>query len=68
MSGLIERKVSEDALDYVDFSAAGDQAFGEYRCAECGYGVTIRTALPSCPMCGGASWEASGRSELDRLS
>jgi rubrerythrin len=69
---LIEREVSEDAfvsaLDYVVFNAAGDQAFGEYRCAECGYGVTIRTALPSCPMCGGGSWEASGRSELDRLS
>jgi rubrerythrin len=69
---LIEREVSEEALvgalDDVVFSAAGDPAFGEYRCAECGYGVTIRTALPFCPMCGGGSWEASGRHELDRHS
>jgi hypothetical protein len=69
---LIEREVSDDALlgalDYVVFRAAGDQAFGEYRCAECGYGVTIRSTLPFCPMCGGGSWEASGRRELDRLS
>ena len=51
----------------MDFRAAGDQAFGEYRCAECGYGVTVRTTLPFCPMCGGESWEASGRRELDRF-
>ena len=69
--GTNEREASEDrllgSLDYVDFRAAGDQAFGEYRCAECGYGVTVRTALPFCPMCGGESWEASGRRELDRF-
>jgi rubrerythrin len=69
---LIEREVSEDALlgalDDVVFRAAGDEVFGEYRCAECGYGVTVRAALPFCPMCGGGSWEASGRRELDRLS
>jgi rubrerythrin len=69
---LIEREVSDDALigavDDVAFRAAGDQALGEYRCAECGYGVTIRSTLPFCPMCGGGSWEASGRRELDRLS
>jgi rubrerythrin len=68
---VIEREVSEGALagalDDIAFHAAGEQAFGEYRCAECGYGVTIRTALPFCPMCGGGSWEASGRRELDRL-
>lgn len=69
---MIERDLSDDALlgalDDVDFRAAGDQALGEYRCAECGYGVTIRSTLPFCPMCGGGSWEASGRRELDRLS
>jgi hypothetical protein len=69
---LIERELSDDALagplDFVVLSAAGERAFGEYRCAECGYGVTIRTTLPFCPMCGGGSWEPSGRRELDRLS
>jgi rubrerythrin len=30
---------------------AGARAKGEYRCAECGYGVTVYTELPRCPMC-----------------
>ncbi len=38
--------------------AAGDAADGAYACAECGYGVTLKTELPPCPMCGGGSWEA----------
>jgi hypothetical protein len=31
-------------------------AGGDYRCAECGYGVTVRRDLPRCPMCGMAAW------------
>lgn len=55
-------------LDYVPFTAAGAQADGEYRCAECGYGITVWTTLPRCPMCSGSSWERSGWGglELDR--
>jgi rubrerythrin len=37
--------------------AAGVKARGEYRCAGCGYGVTIYRKLPRCPMCGSGSWE-----------
>ena len=37
--------------------AAGMRAKGEYRCAGCGYGVTIFRELPRCPMCGSDSWE-----------
>jgi rubrerythrin len=36
---------------------AGVRAKGEYRCAGCGYGVTVYRELPRCPMCGSGSWE-----------
>lgn len=42
---------------YVELHAAGERARGEFRCSGCGYGVAIASALPTCPMCGGASWE-----------
>jgi rubrerythrin len=45
--------------DYIPFYAAGSHAKGQYRCAECGYGVTVHDELPTCPMCGGTSWELS---------
>jgi rubrerythrin len=32
-------------------------AAGRFRCAECGYGVVVRTVLPQCPMCRGLLWE-----------
>ena len=35
----------------------GMRAKGEFRCAECGYGVTVYRSLPSCPMCHGSQWE-----------
>ena len=58
-----ERQAAAGALpavaDYVAFHAAGELADGEFHCAECGYGVAVRTTLPMCPMCGGASWEPS---------
>jgi len=38
---------------------AGTAARGEFRCADCGYGVTIRRALPACPMCRGEDWDAA---------
>jgi rubrerythrin len=40
--------------------ATGRRTKGEFRCAECGYGVVVRTALPQCPMCRGLLWEADG--------
>ena len=42
------------------FHAAGDAVAGEFLCAECGYGVSVRSALPFCPMCRGSVWEEPG--------
>ncbi len=36
---------------------AGERAKGEYRCLDCGYGVTVYRELPRCPMCGANEWE-----------
>lgn len=47
--------------------AAGEQARGEYRCAECGYGVAVRVALPACPMCRGRVWEEIGGSSYGAI-
>jgi hypothetical protein len=46
-------------LQFVDFRTAGDEAPGEFRCADCGYGVIVQRVLPPCPMCGGGVWEPS---------
>jgi rubrerythrin len=53
---------------YVDLTAAGAAAVGEFRCAECGYGAIVRGRLPTCPMCGGTSWEHSSWSPFSRGS
>jgi rubrerythrin len=52
--------------DYVEFLEAGTHATGEFHCAGCGYGVTIHSELPRCPMCGGGEWEAVSWSPLSR--
>ena len=52
--------------DYVPFSAAGESAKGEFRCAECGYGITVCRELPVCPMCSGESWEPGSWSPFAR--
>jgi hypothetical protein len=55
---LHELSTSRTATDeYVPFWATGAPAKGEFHCSDCGYGVTIHTKLPRCPMCGGGSWE-----------
>jgi hypothetical protein len=36
---------------------AGVKASGEFRCVGCGYGISIYSKLPRCPMCGTESWE-----------
>ncbi len=43
--------------EFVQFWAAGASVKGEFHCSECGYGVAVYRALPTCPMCGGESWE-----------
>jgi rubrerythrin len=65
--GQIVNRVSEEAgagtrLEpaadgFVAFLEAGVPVAGEFRCSECGYGVTVHRELPRCPMCGGAAWE-----------
>jgi len=52
--------------DYVHFVAAGAAAAGEYHCASCGYGVTVHTTLPACPMCAGTTWEQAPWSPFSR--
>jgi rubrerythrin len=54
--------------DYIVFLQAGDAAKGAFRCAECGYGVVVTAGLPTCPMCGSASWEHSEWSPFRRSS
>ena len=57
---MVKSGVDATADDFVEFHGAGTQATGRYRCAECGYGITIvHGELPTCPMCAGASWEVS---------
>jgi hypothetical protein len=51
---------------FVQFVSTGDRAKGEYHCSDCGYGVTVSTVLPRCPMCGGATWEQSTWSPFAR--
>jgi hypothetical protein len=42
--------------------AAGAAARGEFHCSGCGYGVSVRRRLPTCPMCRGTGWyPAPGR-------
>jgi Zn finger protein HypA/HybF involved in hydrogenase expression len=46
--------------------SAGASARGEFHCSECGYGITVHRALPTCPMCRGTEWLAwSGRQAAD---
>jgi hypothetical protein len=48
------------------FLTAGTEAAGEFLCAECGYGVTVRSRLPECPMCRGIEWEETSTSPFTR--
>jgi rubrerythrin len=52
--------------DYVEFVATGASAVGEYHCTDCGYGVTVHSTLPRCPMCSGTSWEQAPWSPFSR--
>lgn len=46
---------------------AGGPGAGEYHCASCGYGISVRSVLPDCPMCRGSAWKASGERALAPL-
>ncbi len=46
------------------FLAAGAAATGEFRCAECGYGIAVRSILPTCPMCHGLVWDEPNSSSF----
>jgi hypothetical protein len=45
---------------FVELTVAGADVSGEFRCADCGYGVVVHRVLPLCPMCGGTVWEVCG--------
>jgi rubrerythrin len=62
----IERGTSAESNDYVEFLHEGAHAVGAYRCADCGYGVTVHATLPRCPMCSATSWEAAAWSPFSR--
>jgi hypothetical protein len=66
MSTIGEGSADRKPLDFVEFFATGERVKGEYHCSECRYGVTIYTALPRCPMCGGGSWEHTTWSPFSR--
>jgi rubrerythrin len=57
-----------DDGDYVVFVSAGQAVKGEYHCAECGYGVTVRSELPRCPNCAGETWEQTAWSPFSRAT
>jgi hypothetical protein len=38
---------------------AGASARGEFHCGGCGYGISVRRQLPTCPMCRGTEWHPS---------
>ena len=52
--------------EYVEFLATGAAAAGEYHCSGCGYGVTVTSTLPQCPMCAGTTWEPTAWSPFSR--
>jgi rubredoxin len=52
-SSLNRLEVVEDTSSWV----SGARAKGEFRCASCGYGVTVYKVLPECPMCRGTVWQ-----------
>ena len=54
----VEVDIQVDESGFVDFAITGTDASGEFRCADCGYGAVVRSALPPCPMCGGTVWES----------
>jgi rubrerythrin len=51
------RKTDHERPDYVEFVTTGSLVTGAFHCSACGYGVTVQSTLPQCPMCNGTTWE-----------
>ena len=51
------KKVEPEPPGFVDFVTTGAPATGAFHCSACGYGVTVQSTLPQCPMCNGTTWE-----------
>ena len=70
MSLIEDRQGAEAALaahsGAPSFLPAGAAATGEFRCAECGYGIAVRSLLPICPMCRGLVWDDPATSPYGR--
>lgn len=58
MSGFAEVPTTAADGNESALLAAGDHSKGEFRCVDCGYGVTVCRELPICPMCGCESWQS----------
>jgi hypothetical protein len=58
LSGYDEVPTTAADGDEVPHYAAGEPCKGEFRCADCEYGVTVYRELPICPMCGCESWQS----------
>jgi len=65
-TGALIEDVRESSAEYVEFLVAGTAVKGEFACAECAYGVIVTRELPTCPMCGGSSWERAPWSPFGR--
>ena len=52
-------------VGFADFAVAGEEAAGEFRCTDCGYGAVVHRSLPPCPMCGGTIWASRGQRFVD---
>lgn len=66
MTAAGKGSIGRDSEDFVLLLSMGERAKGEFHCSECGYGVTVHSELPRCPMCGGAAWEQSTWSPFSR--
>ena len=68
MSASREDPTTAAGGDEIQLSAAGDHVKGEFRCADCGYAITVCSELPPCAMCGCESWQAGLWSPLSRAA
>jgi hypothetical protein len=53
----IGERAARQQPDYVEFVTTGAPATGAFHSSSCGYGVTVQSTLPQCPMCNGTTWE-----------
>lgn len=58
MTGFVQGPTTAADGDELQLIAAGEHRKGEFRCADCGYGVTVCRELPICPMCGCEAWRS----------